>query len=118
MSGRYFKLMAGAFVVASLTLTVTAARAQDCVSLLDLFQQGRSVVEISRLTGLTTTDVADCRRELSRPIHVGPAGPPPLGAAGPAPRGAAGRPPIGAAGAPPIGAAGPPPIGRDVRRLP
>lgn len=130
-SGRL--LVAGAVLSASV-VSAGAVHAQSCTALLGLFQQGRSNVQIARATGLTTTDVAGCRRELQRPIFFGPAGPPPLNAAGPSPRnpagppplhaagppplGAAGPPPLGAAGPPPLGAAGPPPVGREVRRLP
>lgn len=95
-----------------------AARAQDCTTLLSMFQQGRSDGAIAQVTGLTRNDVARCRRELQRPIVVGPEGPPPVGAAGPAPRNPAGPPPRGAAGPPPVGAAGPPPVGREIKRLP
>ena len=94
------------------------AQAQDCPSLLGLFQQGRSDVEIARRMGLTTNDVAFCRSQLQRPIVVGPEGAPPVGAVGPVPRGAAGPAPRGAAGPPPLGAAGAPPVGREVKRLP
>ena len=105
------------------TLTVSVgfagmARAQDCTAFLNLFQQGLSDRQIAGATGLTTNDVAACRRQLQRPIVVGPEGPPPVGAAGSAPRRAAGPPPVGAAGPPPVGAAGPPPVGREVKRLP
>ncbi|HVO26182.1 MAG TPA: hypothetical protein VMW56_21410 [Candidatus Margulisiibacteriota bacterium] len=106
-----------------LTLTVSVAvggRASglDCTAFLSLFQQGLSDKQIARQTGLTTNDVAACRRQLQQPIVVGPQGPPPVGAAGPAPRGAAGPPPVGAAGPPPVGAAGAPPVGREIKRLP
>jgi len=94
------------------------ASAQDCTAFLNLFQQGLSDQQIAGATGLTTNDVAACRRQLQRPIVVGPQGPPPVGAAGPAPRRAAGPPPVGAAGPPPVGAAGPPPVGREIKRLP
>jgi len=108
-----------AAVVATMSIAWAAtARAQDCTSLLSLFQQGLSDADIARATGLPTNSVASCRRDLQRPIVVGPAGPPPLGAAGPPPVGAAGPPPVGAAGRPPLGAAGPPPVSREVKRLP
>jgi hypothetical protein len=87
------------------------AHAQGCSSLLGLFQQGGKDADIARATGLRVSDVAACRRQLSRPIIVGPEGPPPVDAAGPPPRRAAGPPPVGAAGPPPRGAAGPPPFG-------
>ena len=109
--------LAGVTMAASVTL-VGAAHAQECTTLLSLFQQGYSNVEIARTTGWTSNNVAACRHELQRPIVVSPAGPPPVGAAGPAPHNAAGPPPRGAAGPPPIGAAGPPPIGREIKRLP
>jgi hypothetical protein len=109
--------LAGVTMAASVTF-VGIAPAQECTTLLSLFQQGLSNVEIARSTGWTTNNVAACRRELQRPIIVGPAGAPPVGAAGPAPRNAAGPPPVGAAGPPPVGAAGPPPVGHEVRRLP
>jgi hypothetical protein len=83
-----------------------------------LLREGRSTVEIARMSGMTSADVGRCRRELSQPVFVGPEGAPPVGAAGPAPRGAAGPPPGGAAGRPPAGAAGPPPVGHEVQRLP
>ncbi len=92
--------------------------AQDCSALLGLFQQGRSTIEIARVTGLTGNEVEACRRQLSRSSFVGPAGRAPQGAAGPAPVGAAGPPPVGAAGPPPLGAAGRPPVGGAVRRVP
>lgn len=120
-----FGILALAFVAGVVALG-SPARAQDCTALLDMLQQGLGSAEIARITGLPVNSVEECRRELSRPIRVGPAGPPPLGAAGPPPlgaagpppRGAAGPPPFGAAGPPPFGAAGPPPVGRDVKRLP
>jgi len=123
-------------VVVSLAGAVTAApvAAQECVALLPLFQQGRGDAEIAAITGLSTNSVGACRRELSRPLGVGPAGAPPaaavgpppvnapgrppIGAAGVPPARAAGAPPVGAAGAPPAGAAGAPPVGRDIKRLP
>ena len=119
------RVLVGAMLVATLGAAGTA-RAQDCMSILPLLQQGRGAVEIGKITGMTATEVEACRRELSRPIHVGPegvpprgaVGPPPNRAAGPPPVGAAGPPPLGAAGPPPVGAAGPPPVGRDVKRLP
>lgn len=110
-------LLAGAALAASVTF-VGVARAQECTTLLGLFQQGLSNVEIARATGWPSNNVASCRSALQRPIIVGPAGAPPVGAAGPAPRNAAGPPPVGAAGPPPVGAAGPPPVGHEVRRLP
>ena len=94
------------------------AEAQDCTTLLSAFQQGLSAAQIARMTGLTTNDVERCRRQLSRPIFVGPAGAPPVNAAGPPPRNPAGPPPLGAAGPPPVNAAGPPPVGHEVKRLP
>jgi hypothetical protein len=108
-----------ASVVGVLTVAWTAgARAQNCTSLLSLFQQGLSDADIAQAAGWHTNSVAACRRDLQRPIVVGPSGAPPVGAAGPAPGNAAGPPPRGAAGPPPIGAAGPPPVGREVKRLP
>ena len=128
-----FGILTMALIAASLTLA-RPVRAQDCTALLPLLQQGRSSVEIARITGLSANTVEACRVQLSRPTQEGPAGPPPIGAAGappigaagppphgaagPPPVGAAGRPPVGAAGAPPIGAAGPPPISRQPPRLP
>ena len=104
----------------SLAGTVTAAplAAQECVVLLPLFQQGKGDAEIAAISGVPTNAVTACRRELSRPLGVSPAGVPPAGAAGAPPVNAPGRPPIGAAGAPPAGAAGAPPVGRDIKRLP
>ena len=110
-------LLAGVAVAVSVT-SVGVARAQECTTLLSLFQQGLNDVEIARSTGWTSNNVAACRRQLQRPIIVGPQGAPPVGAAGPAPRNAAGPPPVGAAGPPPVGAAGPPPVGHEVKRLP
>lgn len=110
-----------ALVAAALALSfgvAATARAQDCTTLLSMFQRGLSDAEIGQMTGLSGNDVAGCRRQLSQPIFVGPAGPPPMGAAGPPPHGAAGPPPLGAAGPPPLGAAGRPPVGREVKRLP
>ncbi len=111
-------LLPAAAMGALICAPAPAAHGTDCGSLLSLFQEGRSTVEIARMTGLTSTEVGDCRRELSRPIFVGPEGVPPYGAAGPPPRNAAGPPPGGAAGPPPVGPAGPPPKGREVKRLP
>lgn len=114
-----WRVLIVASAVGAMSVTWTAAaRAQDCTSLLSLFQQGLSDGDIAQATGLRTNNVAACRRELQRPIFVGPAGAPPVGAAGPAPGKAAGPAPRGAAGPPPVGAAGPPPAGREVKRLP
>ncbi len=98
----------------------TMARAESCALLLGAFQQGASDEEIAQATGFAVNDVSGCRRELSRPIFVGPSGVPPVGAAGVPPRGSAiGPPPSGSAvGPPPIGGPGPAPVGREVRRLP
>ena len=98
--------------------SASAVYGQDCTAFLSLFQQGLTDAQVAGAAGITTNDAAACRRQLQRPIVVGPQGPPPVGAAGPAPRNAAGPPPRGAAGPPPIGAAGPPPVGREVKRLP
>jgi hypothetical protein len=121
-SARAARAVHGAAVIvvalAALLWAESAARAADCVALLPLFQRGGSDAQVAEATGLPFAAVSSCRRELSRPVYVGPAGAPPMGAAGPPPMGAAGRPPMGAAGAPPMGAAGPPPVGRDVKRLP
>jgi hypothetical protein len=118
-----WKRVAQVSTACAIALTAAAsapggAHATDCGSLLGLFQAGRSTVEIARMTGLSSTQVQDCRRELSQPVFVGPEGAPPLGAAGPPPRNAVGPPPLGAAGPPPLGAAGPAPRGREVKRLP
>jgi hypothetical protein len=114
--------LGGALVWGVITAAVLScaapAPAQDCTPLLGLFQQGRNTTEISRMTGLNRNQVESCRKELSKPIYVGPAGAVPLGAVGPGPRNAAGPPPVGAAGPPPVGAAGAPPVGREVKRLP
>jgi hypothetical protein len=110
-------LAVGVALAVSSGLSGTAG-AQDCTAFLNLFQQGLSDRQIAQATGLRTNDVAACRRQLQRPIVVGPEGPPPVGAAGPAPRRAAGPPPVGAAGPPPVGAAGAPPAGREIKRLP
>ncbi len=112
------KLFSMAAAAALLFVGLAAPASADCNALLPLFQQGGSVAQVAQATGLSFAEVDLCRRELSRPVYVGPAGAPPLNAAGAPPLGAAGRPPMGAAGAPPIGAAGPPPLGRDVRRRP
>lgn len=92
--------------------------AQDCNALLGPLQQGLSSAEIAQMTGLSTFDVELCRRALSQPIMVGPAGAPPSGAVGSPPRGAAGPPPRNAPGPPPFGAPGPPPVAHDLKRLP
>jgi len=133
--GRFLGL--GAAIACALATVILvaapAARAQDCMSILSLLQQGRSPGEISRLSGMSPAQVIQCRRQLSQPTFVGPAGAPPvnaagsppvnaaggppIGAAGRPPIGAAGGPPVGAAGAPPVGAAGPPPVGRQVQPL-
>ena len=107
---------AGALAVS--LLVVSTAGAQDCTTLLSVFQQGLSTAEIAEMTGLTSNQVEACGQQLRQPIYVGPAGAPPVNAAGPPPRNPAGPPPLGAAGPPPVGAAGPPPVGRDVKRLP
>ena len=104
--------------VAGTVLHTGPARAQNCTDLLPLFREGRSTVEIARITGLSANTVAACRVQLSRPTQEGPAGPPPIGAAGRSPHGAAGPPPHGAAGPPPHGAAGAPPISRQPPLLP
>ncbi len=109
---------AAVVAVAGMLSAAAVASAQDCTSLLPLFQRGGSDEEIAHGTGLNINDVRWCRRELSRPIEVGPAGVPPAGAAGPPPAKAAGQPPMGAAGPPPMGAAGAPPGGRTIKRLP
>ncbi len=108
-------LIASAAVSAALA---SPSAAQDCTDLLGAFQQGMSSGQIASMTGLNANQVEFCRRELSHPIFVGPAGTAPMNAAGPPPRNAAGPPPFGAAGPPPIGAAGPPPVGHEVKRLP
>ncbi|GIW45991.1 MAG: hypothetical protein KatS3mg077_3273 [Candidatus Binatia bacterium] len=107
-----------AFLVCALAFRALPAHANDCMVLLPLFQRGLSDADIAAETQLPFAVVESCRRELSRPLPVGPAGAPPMGAPGAPPAGAAGRPPMGAAGQPPMGAAGPPPVGRDVQRLP
>ncbi|MBI3785199.1 MAG: hypothetical protein HY270_17545 [Deltaproteobacteria bacterium] len=111
-------MLVPAAAVAAFLWASAPLQAIDCLIFLPAFQQGVSDVDIARSAGLPVGIVSSCRAELSRPIHLDPAGPPPSGAVGPPPFGAAGRPPLGAAGPPPSGAAGPPPIGRDVRRLP
>jgi hypothetical protein len=115
-SGRTVGCVAAA--VAALSMLAGVASAQDCTTLLSLFQQGRRSTEIARMTGLTTTEVESCRRQLRRPIFVGPAGVPPVNAAGPPPRNPAGPPPRNPAGPPPRNPAGPPPVGHEVQRLP
>jgi hypothetical protein len=86
--------------------------------LLAPMQQGLSDREISRLADLPVNVVRNCRRDLQRPIRVGPDGYPPLNAPGAPPLGAAGPAPRNPAGPPPGGAAGPPPVGRDIQRVP
>ena len=85
--------------------------AQDCSAIIPLLQEGRSSVEIARMTGIPSTAVDACRRRMQNPPGYGPAGRPPVRAAGAPPVGAAGAPPVGAAGQPPVGAAGRPPLG-------
>jgi hypothetical protein len=103
--------LVAAVLLAAVLVSMRTARAQECTALLDMLQQGMSSARIAGITGLSVDEVEGCRRQVSQPIFVGPAGSPPLGAAGPVPRGAAGPPPMGAPGPPPIGAAGPPPVG-------
>ena len=126
MTGTYARLgtrhivtaFGATLTLATLLIWSRATHAQDCTAIGDLLVQGRSTVETARILDVTSNDVEECRRILSRPIIVGPASLPPVGAAGRPPIGAAGRPPIGAAGPPPVGAAGPPPSGHEVKRLP
>lgn len=92
--------------------------AQFCESLLGPFQQGYSDRQIARLADLPVHTVRNCRRDLQRPIHVGPDGFPPVNAAGPPPRGAAGPAPRNPAGPPPVGAPGGAPVGRQIQRVP
>lgn len=94
------------------------AAAQFCESLLGPMQQGLSDRQISRLADLPVYVVRNCRRDLQRPIRIGPDGSPPVNSAGPPPLGAAGSAPSNPAGAPPFGAAGAPPVGREIQRVP
>ena len=109
-----------AFIVSLsvLFLSVAPATAQFCESLLGPMQQGLSDREIAGLADLPVHVVRNCRRDLQRPIHIGPEGSPPVNAAGAPPRGAAGPAPRNPAGPPPVGAAGAPPVGRDIQRVP
>lgn len=103
---------------AALLLTLIApAAGQSCVDLLEPMRAGLSDRQIARIMGLSMAEVGFCRRELQRPMRIGPAGPSPQGAAGPPPFGAVGPPPFGAMGPPPFGAAGPSPAGTTLRRL-
>jgi hypothetical protein len=94
------------------------AEAQFCESLLGPFQQGYSDREIARLADLPVNTVRNCRRDLQRPIQVGPEGFPPVNGAGAPPRGAAGPAPRNPAGPPPVGAPGGAPVGRQIQRVP
>lgn len=116
---RHSLLWAGAVFVA-LGLGAAKVDAQYCSSYIGLYQQGATDAQVARLTGLSVSEAAFCRRVLSEPIYIGPAGPPPVNAAGRPPGPNAAGPPPGpnAVGPPPGGAAGPPPVGRDVRRIP
>lgn len=107
-------------VLGTLGAGAGGAAGQDCAAYLSLYQQGASDLAVARLTGMSVTEAAFCRRVLSEPVYVGPAGAPPVNAPGRPPGpGAAGAPPgPNAAGVPPGGAAGPPPVGREMRRLP
>jgi hypothetical protein len=101
-----------------LLFSAAPAAAQFCESLLGPMQQGLSDREIASLSDLPLHVVRNCRRDLQRPIHIGPEGSSPLNAAGGPPRGAAGPAPRNPAGPPPVGAAGAPPVGRDIQRVP
>jgi len=107
-------------VVAALLVCSAAADAQYCSSYLGLYQQGASDAQVARLTGLSVSEASFCRRVLSEPVYIGPAGAPPVNAAGRPPGPNAAGPPPGpnTVGPPPSGAAGPPPVGRSVQRLP
>ena len=107
-----------ASVLGAILWSASPVAAFDCVNLLPVFQQGGNDVDVASATGLSVGTVSQCRAELSRPIYIGPAGPPTSNAVGQSPVGAVGRPPVNAVGPPPVGAVGPPPGGRDVRRLP
>jgi len=105
--------------IATISLSSSApADAQFCESLLGPFQAGLSDREIARGANLPVSTVRNCRRDLQRPIQLGPDGFPPVNGAGPPPVGAAGRAPGKAAGPPPVGAAGAPPVGRQIQRVP
>jgi len=107
-------------VSGALCFATETANAQYCSSYIGLYQQGATDAQVARLTGLSVSDAAFCRRVLSEPIYIGPAGAPPVNAPGRPPGPNAAGPPPGpnTVGPPPGGAAGPPPVGRDVRRIP
>ena len=106
------------FVAAIVVLQAAPARAQFCESLLGPLQQGYSDREISRLADVPIHTVRNCRRDLQRPIQVGPDGFPPINGAGSPPLGAAGPAPRNPAGPPPVGAPGGAPVGRSIQRVP
>ncbi len=92
------------------------AAADECDVALSLMDQGLSVVEAARQSGIPSSAIAACMRARRQTILVpkqnrrfGPAGPPPVGAAGPPPGSAAGDPPRNPAGPPPLNPAGPGP---------
>ncbi len=101
-----------------LLFTSAPSYGQYCYLLIDPLRAGLSNRDIAQRSGLTEADVAFCRRELSRPVLVGPPGMSPHEAIGVPPSGAVGPPPHGAIGPPPFGAMGPPPSSREVKRLP
>lgn len=108
-----------ASLIGMLTLVpATPVAGQFCESLLGPFQQGYSDREIARLADLPLHTVRNCRRDLQKPIQVGPEGYPPVNSAGPPPRGAAGPAPRNPAGPPPVGAPGGAPVGRQIQRVP
>jgi hypothetical protein len=111
-------LVGFAAFAAVLLISANPAAAQYCESLLGPMQRGLSDREIARAADLPLHVVRNCRRDLQRPIRVGPDGSPPVGSAGPPPVGAAGPAPFGSAGPPPGGAAGAPPVGREIQRVP
>ncbi|HYD50409.1 MAG TPA: hypothetical protein VEB21_18785, partial [Terriglobales bacterium] len=87
-------------MMASLVVLPRASQAISCMALLDPLRAGYSNGEIAYYWGVAEAEVDHCRRELSRPIVVGPAGPPPKGAVGPPAWRPAGPPALGAAGPP------------------
>ncbi|MCK6555350.1 hypothetical protein L6Q96_12350 [Candidatus Binatia bacterium] len=114
------RLLSVGALAGAVVLGVEGAEAQYCSSYLGLYQQGATDAQVARLTGLSVYEARFCRRVLSEPIYIGPAGAPPVNAAGrpPGPNAAGPPPGPGMLGPPPGGAAGPPPVGRDVRRIP
>jgi len=103
-------------VLAAVVVSGGPAAADECDVALSLLDQGLSVVEAARQSGMPSGTIAACARARRQTIPVprqnrrfGAAGPPPVGAAGPPPASAAGDPPRNPAGPPPLNPAGPGP---------